>query len=222
MLPAEGRTVCYFFFKDDLEEQKSSLRAVCTVLHQLLSEERALITHAILNAFKREEEKLFESFASLWKMFTDAAAQHDVVCVFDALDEYREDDMKQFIKAIASVHSRPSIQSSRSGLRCLLTSRPYDHIRRHIDHNLNFEMTEIHLQGDQGVAAEQIVEEIKLVVDIRIDELADSLRLSSDERGFMRKQLGSVPKRRICGYHSFSTVYSNPKLGPTRQRLRHC
>src|SRR5215472_2210584 len=35
ILPEDRRMVCYFFFKDDFEDQKSSLRALCTILHQL-------------------------------------------------------------------------------------------------------------------------------------------------------------------------------------------
>jgi hypothetical protein len=118
------------------------------------------------------------------------------MCVFDALDECREEDMKQLIKAIVSVHrSRSNEANNDKGLRCLLTSRPYEHIRRHIHFNLDFELTSIHLQGDQGAAAEEITDEIKLVVDSRIDETADCLRFSLDERAFMRAQLKSIPNR---------------------------
>ena len=56
-------------------------------------------------------------------------------------------------------------------------------------------MASIHLQGDRGCTADAIVQEIKLVVESRIDEAADSFCLEPDERELMRKQLASVSNR---------------------------
>ena len=83
----ESRTTCYFFFKDDFEDQKSSLRALCTILHQLFDLNRHLVTPAILNIYGAREEKLVESFSELWKMFVEAAGYQETVCLLDALDE---------------------------------------------------------------------------------------------------------------------------------------
>jgi hypothetical protein len=195
VLPAAGRLVCYFFFKDDFEEQKSSLRAVCTILYQLFEARSSLLTHAILDAYDKQRDKFFDSFANLWSVFVVTTAQQNVMCIFDALDECREEDMKQLIEAITSVRNTQPSKVGTGGLRCLLTSRPYDHIRRRIQHTLNFEMTSIHLQGDQGAASEELVDEIKLVVDSRINETAEYLGLNSDERVFMQTKLESIPNR---------------------------
>ena len=48
VLPDDGRTVCYFFFKDDFEQQKTSTRAICTLLHQLLCSNRHLVSEDLL------------------------------------------------------------------------------------------------------------------------------------------------------------------------------
>jgi hypothetical protein len=56
-------------------------------------------------------------------------------------------------------------------------------------------MVSIHLQGDREPTADAIVQKIKLVVDSRINEMADIFCLELDERQLMRKQLESIPNR---------------------------
>ncbi|KAL5331401.1 hypothetical protein ACEPPN_000931 [Leptodophora sp. 'Broadleaf-Isolate-01'] len=56
-------------------------------------------------------------------------------------------------------------------------------------------MASIHLQGDCGPTADKIVQEIKLVVESRIDETAEFFRLEPDECQLIREQLESVPNR---------------------------
>lgn len=52
----DDRTICYFFFKDDFEDQKGALRAVCTLLHQLFVARRELVTDAIIRRQKAQGE----------------------------------------------------------------------------------------------------------------------------------------------------------------------
>ncbi len=77
----------------------------------------------------------------------------------------------------------------------MLTSRPYEHISREVTPRPKAQVVLIHLQGRRGLEADAIEQEIKLVVDSRINEMADSLRLNSNERELMRKQFNSVPNR---------------------------
>jgi hypothetical protein len=118
VLPAEGRTVCYFFFKDDFEEQKSCLRAACTVLYQLFDARPHLLSDAILERFEKQEERFFESFTNLWNAFVGASTHEDTVCIFDALDECQEEDRKQVINAVMSLHGAQSNKTGGGGLKC--------------------------------------------------------------------------------------------------------
>jgi len=187
ILPDDGRTVCYFFFKDDSENQKSSLKALCTLVHQLFHLNRHLITDAVLEEHRAHGEKLVESFSIMWTTFVDAARFQETVCVLDALDECQDSDRNQLINAITGTQV--------PGLKFLLTSRPYEHISREVSSRPEPQVALIHLQGDRGPEADAIEQEIKLVVDSRINETADSLRLNSNERELMRKQFDSVPNR---------------------------
>ena len=187
ILPDDGRTVCYFFFKDDFERQKSSLKALCTLVHQLFHLNRHLITDAVLEDHRARGEKFVESFSIMWTTFVDAARFQETVCVLDALDECQDSDRNQLINAITG--------TAVPGLKFLLTSRPYEHISREVSSGPKAQVALIHLQGDRGPEADAIELEIKLVVDSRINETADSLRLNSNERELMRKQFDSVPNR---------------------------
>jgi hypothetical protein len=108
LLKSKDRTVCYFFFKEDFEHQKSAISALCTLLYQLLNSfEKKGRTHLANSALRRletmEEESFFGSISSLWRTFTEAALHTDagkIVCVLDALDECPLKDRNELIKAI--------------------------------------------------------------------------------------------------------------------------
>ncbi|PMD35782.1 hypothetical protein L207DRAFT_601605 [Hyaloscypha variabilis F] len=181
------RTICYFFFKDDFEDQKSALRAVCTLLHQLFVSRQELVTDAILHRQRAQGEKFFESFPELWDLFIEAASHQKTVCVLDALDECSRDDMKQLVRKITGAQV--------SSLKFLLTSRPYDYIRAEIFRERRISAERIHLQGSDGPPAEEIVEEIKLVVKSRIEETAGFFDLQQEEQNLMQTQFEAVPNR---------------------------
>jgi hypothetical protein len=162
ILPQDRRILCYFFFKDDFEDQKSSLRALCTLLHQLFDLNRHLVTPAILDMYGARKEKLVESFSELWAMFVKAAGYQETVCVLDGLDECQNQDRKRLIDAITMTHV--------TSLKFLLTSRPYEHIRAEFSRRQKAQMDSIHIQGDCGPTADAIVQEIQLVLHSRIDE----------------------------------------------------
>src|SRR5882762_7065915 len=44
----ECRTTCYFFFKDDFEDQKSAASALCYILHQLFMQRRILLFTSLI------------------------------------------------------------------------------------------------------------------------------------------------------------------------------
>ena len=83
ILPDDGGTVCYFF-KDDFEDQKSSLSALCTLLHQFFDLNPHLLTDTILAKHGARGEKFVESFPELWKIFVDTASCRETV-VFSML-----------------------------------------------------------------------------------------------------------------------------------------
>src|ERR1700727_2368734 len=62
----ESRTTCYFFFKDDFEDQRNAISALCCILHQLFMQKRILLSEKILEQFEVGGERLGSSFSDLW------------------------------------------------------------------------------------------------------------------------------------------------------------
>ncbi|KAH0553091.1 hypothetical protein GP486_006718 [Trichoglossum hirsutum] len=214
ILPDDGRVVCYFFFKDDFKEQKSSLRALCSLLHQLFVSNRTLLTDDIIGKYEVQGAKFVESFAGMWSTFIGVASQQDTVCVIDALDECREPDRDQLIKAITEVCNRPTRNYK---LKFLLTSRPYERIRRALGRWFNPQTSWIHLQGDSGPTADKIAEEIGIVVKSRIEEVARGYSLKPEEREFMEEQMKAIKNRTYLWAH---LVFDGLMESETQFRLK--
>lgn len=70
---SDERLVCYFFFKDDFGDQRTSINALCCILRQLFIQEPALLTDNILETYKMDGEQLLNSFSDLWQMFLGVA-----------------------------------------------------------------------------------------------------------------------------------------------------
>jgi hypothetical protein len=162
-----NRTICYFFFKDDFEAQKSSTRAICTLLHQIFVSDRQLVTDAILEKYKAYGTGFVQSFSEMWNAFLITTSHRETVCVFDALDECQSKDRKQLIAAATKTYKNGVGQVP---LKILLTSRPYHHVRGEIFQELGPLLASIHMEGDSGPLSNEIAEEIKLVVNSRVDQ----------------------------------------------------
>src|SRR6266404_1015371 len=61
----ESRTICYFFFKDDFEDQRSIVCALCCILRQLFLQKRMLLSEKIFEQFEMGGERFTSSFNEL-------------------------------------------------------------------------------------------------------------------------------------------------------------
>ncbi len=57
-------TVCYFFFKEDNENQKYAKNALCSILHQFFEEKSHLLKHFV-STFHQNGNTLSELFDRL-------------------------------------------------------------------------------------------------------------------------------------------------------------
>ncbi len=60
----KDKFVCYFFFKNDSDENKSATNALCAILHQLFIQNHALLNHVMIE-YNSNETKLSLLFGSL-------------------------------------------------------------------------------------------------------------------------------------------------------------
>lgn len=195
LLNTKERTICYFFFRDDFDVQRSSKTAMASVLHQLFLTQRRLLSDSVLEQYDGVAgNKLAESFTSLWDLFKSITSSPDsgeIICVLDALDECEAKDRKQLLEAIKELYL---VENKTRNVKFLLTSRPYDSIRQ-LFQPLEDQMPTIHLSGESEEECEKISREIDLVITKRVQDLSDKKRLERDEQEFLRKRLMVAEKK---------------------------
>ncbi|KAJ5691582.1 hypothetical protein N7488_012317 [Penicillium malachiteum] len=192
----EGRTTCYFFFKADADEQRSAAGAPRALLHQLFTHRSSLrkMNMWVPDKFATDGKLLTGSFSALWDVLTKVSLNEDgeVVCVLDALDECADSDRTQRTQALDRFYREAG--SSKGVLKFLVTNRPYFHIQREFQ-LLKNTLPTIHLSGEDGIEADDIEEEINLVIKKRVEETAAKLMLEEDEQSSLQEELFKIPNR---------------------------
>ncbi|PWW75226.1 NACHT-ANK domain protein transcript variant 3 [Tuber magnatum] len=157
-------TICYFFFKDDSDEQKNATFALCAILHQMFKKRNSLVRFAE-KEFKANSSKFAQEVDTLWNILVKAVAEGgcgDVICVVDALDECEERTQAQLMRLLANLSGS---QSSDVALKLVVTSRPYHGIER----GLGSGVTTIRLKGEDEIEA--ITADVARVIDEGIKDL---------------------------------------------------
>ncbi|KAJ5256527.1 hypothetical protein N7478_012631 [Penicillium angulare] len=192
-------TVCYFFFKDN-DEQNHLALALCSVLHQLFAQRPHLLRHAI-PSWEMNGERLRQEVDELWRIFTTAVLSDEsckTICVFDALDECREVDQKRLVEKLQSFHRLSYPPTPENWLKFLVTSRPYDNIQNYF-RTVTDSFPHIHLKGEEE--NDQIHQEIDLVVKMRVKNLAQRAGLSRDTEQRLKQQLLQMEHRTYLWLH---------------------
>ncbi|KAM0246182.1 hypothetical protein ACHAQJ_010321 [Trichoderma viride] len=201
VLPSTAsRTTCYFFFKDDFEDQKSVVSALCCILHQLFKQKRELLSEAILEQFEIYREEITGSFGKLWNALLSVAEDKnagEIVCLLDAIDECEDHGRSQLAQALQTLYS-----TGRScNLKFLLSSRPYVNIRHGFQPPDIPEMAVIHMSGESDVEMIKISQEIDIFIQARVSVVGEKLKLRYDEQDLLLRELMRVPNRTYLWVH---------------------
>jgi ankyrin repeat protein len=196
----DGSTVCYFFFKDN-DEQNSLATALCALLHQLFQHQPHLLQHAV-PAWNKDGSKLQQETDELWRVLlaaTSDAAASNTTCVLDALDECRDRDRSDLIAKLARFHEYTTTQGPRqSWLKFIVTSRPYDDIQRGFE-QIPPSLPAIRLRGEQE--NDQIHAEINRVIHVRVSQLANELDLHESISARLEQNLLAMEHRTYLWLH---------------------
>ncbi|KAL9473864.1 hypothetical protein ACSS6W_008244 [Trichoderma asperelloides] len=195
ILPSSAsRTTCYFFFKDEFEDQKNVVNALCCILHQLFKQKRVLLSEAILEEFEIYREEITGSFGKLWDALLSVAENRsagEIVCVLDAIDECEDRGRSQLARALQTLYN-----TGRSfNLKFLLTSRPYVNIRHGFRPPDIPNLAVIHLSGESDVEMIKISQEIDTFIQARVQVVGEKLKLTDDEQDLLLRELMRVSNR---------------------------
>ena len=170
---SEPTTVCYFFFKDDNDEQKSATFALCALLHQLFLRRPLLIEHA-KREFTSIGQTLVREFYALWEVFTatiTSPACQNVFIIIDGLDECDSSTRRKFMEVLIRFYTKLDQQSTVNNcIKTIITSRPYRSIEQHF-HN----SPTIRIKTEDDIST--IENDIQLVVKAKINELKSFWKL---------------------------------------------
>lgn len=195
VLPSTStRTTCYFFFKDDFEDQRSPIIALCCILRQLFEQNPAFLSDKILEKFRASTGTLTSNFHSLWEILISIASDQnsgEIICILDALDECEKKERSQLTGALHKLYLHGTRTST---LKFLLTSRPYIHIQRDFQ-VLENRLPTIHLSGENEIEVDKISREIDIFIKNRVKNLSEELQLLPEEEQTLQQELIQIPQR---------------------------
>ena len=190
----EARTTCYFFFKDDFEDQRSIVCALCCILRQLFKQKRVLLSEKIFEQFEMDGEMFTSSFNELWDAIISAAEDKnagEIICLLDAIDECEDRGRSQLMQALCKLYGT----RRNFNLKFLVTSRPYGGIRCGFQPLKIPGLPVIHLSGESDVEMEKISREIDVFINARVENIGAKLNLRNDEQELLLQELMRVPNR---------------------------
>ena len=193
--------VCFFFFRDDSEEQKNATSALRALLHQLFEAKSSLIAHA-MPKFRSQGLKFKDDPAALWEIFTTAATDPNsgnVVCVLDGLDECEQSTRSMLMRFLVDFYSHAEPESEGRGgrkghLKTIVTSRPY----RSIEDGFH-DLPKARLRGENETNV--ISKDIECMVDERVKTLCSKRKLSGSVQKDLKDRLirGEKFPRHLAG-----------------------
>ncbi|KAH7109488.1 hypothetical protein B0J13DRAFT_663639 [Dactylonectria estremocensis] len=181
----ESRTTCYFFFKDDFEDQRSAKSALSCILHQLFTQKEELS----LTRF---------SFDELWEVLVIASQDKNagqLVCILDAFDECEDQEQAKLAQALRKFYGPKNDMKTNVNLKFLVTSRPYDKIGRSFQPLYIPGLPIIHLKGESDAETSKIAREIDVYIEHKVSRIRADLDLKPEEEQLLLQELRRVPNQ---------------------------
>jgi hypothetical protein len=179
--------VCHFFFKDDSEKQRDATLALNAVIHQIITNNKALLRHAF-PAYEAKGAVIAQEFETLWKILETIAEDpeaNNITCVLDGLDECATQSQLHLLRSLSTLYASSANYLSRKPfIKFVLFSRPENVIKVQFSR-----LVEIRLRGEDET--EEISKDIELVVRHSINNL--------DLKGRYGKELASLKKKLVEG-----------------------
>ncbi|KXX83103.1 Ankyrin repeat domain-containing protein 50 [Madurella mycetomatis] len=196
----ESRTTCYFFFKDDFDDQKSARNALRCILHQLFTQREILFSDRIVKELEAHGTHLTGSFDELWDILVMASQDEnagEIVCILDAFDECEDQERSMFAEALCKLYR----VRNTFNLKFLITSRPHGTIRQGFQPLDIPGLPVVRLSGESEAEMEKIAREINIYIIARVRSIQTTLHLDPNEGEFLLQGLLRVTNRTYLWVH---------------------
>ncbi|KAF4637856.1 hypothetical protein G7Y89_g219 [Cudoniella acicularis] len=214
----KSRTTCYFFFRDDNEDQKTVTNAPCAILHQLFSQKHKLLEYAV-KCPDRNGDDFAGNIDLLWNLLVTVSADPqagEIVCILDALDKCKQLELETLLGKLCSFYNQDSRSSSGRCLEFLATSSPLQDIEDAFN-NLSQKIPSIHLASEERT--DQIRDEIDLVIEYELGKIQQKRHLNLDTISILRGELTRVEHRTYLWLKFIiDLIYSHPMSVTKRGR----
>jgi hypothetical protein len=206
-------TICYFFFKDTSEDQRSPVCALAALLHQLFKSKAGakVIKHA-LPAFRENKDKVSQNFDVMWEIVQGIALDPDcgkIAFLLDALDECQSSEQQNLITKLKQLEQTQSRHGSAKKFKFFITSRPYWNIEEGFD-SLIRGIPGIRLKGENQ--SEDIRSEIDRVIKARVSRLGHQIA-SEKARKQLLEGLLKIENRTYLWLHLiFDFIAVKPRI----------
>lgn len=169
--PTKGaENLCYFFFKNDSDEQKSSTYALCAALHQIYTFQPELLKHA-LPQFTRKGSTILKQYDTLWSIFKatiEDPEADDTIFLIDGLDECEDLSRHKLITSLARYFKDGQAHlTAGPSVKVIITSRPDNAIKGAFQN-----LAGIRLRGEDETTA--ISDDVELVIKESIGDMEGS------------------------------------------------
>lgn len=205
---SKDTVICYFFFNDDFEKQKSAKIALSCILHQLFTIDNGFLSDQVLTRYHVGGGYEKMSLHDLWDVLTTAVADsperpqqpRNVMCIIDAFDECSQ-GQSQLVDILCHHFGWASIKG-RANLKILITSRPYDSIRKALQplHDIP-SLKMVRLSGENEAVVSHIEDEIRVFVSSKVQHIAKLQMLTSDEETNLLNGILRFPNRTYLWIH---------------------
>ncbi|KAH7124655.1 putative ankyrin repeat-containing protein, partial [Dactylonectria macrodidyma] len=218
----ESRTTCYFFFKDDFDDQRSATSALSCILHQLFTQRADLFSDKIVKRLEAYKAHLTSSLNELWEVLVMASQYKnagELVCILDAFDECEDQERLKLAQALREFYDPENDTKNNVNLKFLITSRPYNKIGQGFQ-PLNIPgLPVIYLKGEVDAEISKVAREIDIYIEDRVSRIRASLYIKPDEEQLLLQRLRRIPNRTyLWVYLTLELIESDISIDKTKIR----
>ncbi|KAM0421226.1 hypothetical protein ACHAPT_010946 [Fusarium lateritium] len=210
-------SLCYFFFKADVEEHNTAQGALCCILRQLFEQRPQLLSDRIFQLLEDDGDRVRSSVRELWRILVSAASKNkasQIVCILDGLDECQEEGRRALVETLNSFlaedHTTPR-------LKVLITSRTLSHAER----RLYKPASTIHLGREPQSDFGSLGAEIDLAVSHRLARLRAKLDLTESEQRRLAMDITQVPERTHLWVFLLLEYLANTSPSQLKESCKH-